>query len=152
MNVSNAAMGTGVLAFPLAYKQAGWLFGTILTLVYGVIMTTTLIIIARAARQYDAISYQDLLGQMFGPKTKIFLMCTLPSRPTVSELCRPRRIQNAARNASQHRRLSFTPAATLPHRYCRGICLLRQRLVSQCDDRTVHSHLAAVDQVGLFSA
>lgn len=80
MNVSNAAMGTGVLAFPLAYKQAGWLFGTLLTLGYGVIMTITLIIIARAARQYEAISYQDLLGQMFGPKTKSFLMCKLSTR------------------------------------------------------------------------
>lgn len=74
MNVSNAAMGTGVLAFPLAYKQAGWAFGSILTLGYGVIMTTTLFIIAKAARQHDAISYQELLGRMFGQKTKSFLM------------------------------------------------------------------------------
>lgn len=48
------------------YRQAGWVFGTILTLVYGLIMTGTLIIIAKAARQYDCISYQDLLGKMFG--------------------------------------------------------------------------------------
>ena len=74
MNVSNAAMGTGVLAFPLAYKQAGWAFGSILTLGYGVIMTTTLFIVAKAARQHDAISYQELLGRMFGQKTKSFLM------------------------------------------------------------------------------
>lgn len=77
MNVSNAAMGAGVLSFPLAYKQAGWLFGTMLTLGYGMIMTVTLVIIAKAAREYDVISYQDLLGKMFGPNTKIFLMCKL---------------------------------------------------------------------------
>ena len=36
-----------MLAFPLAYKLSGWLFGVILTLIYGMIMTTTLIIISR---------------------------------------------------------------------------------------------------------
>jgi amino acid permease len=81
MNVSNAAMGAGVLSFPLAYKQAGWVFGSILTLVYGCIMTGTLIIIAKAARHYDCISYQDLLGKMFGPGTKVFLMYTVCNIP-----------------------------------------------------------------------
>ena len=47
-------MGVGVLAFPLAFKQAGYLFGTILTCVYGAIMTGTLIIIAKAAREQAA--------------------------------------------------------------------------------------------------
>ena len=76
-NVANAAMGVGVLAFPLAFKQAGYLFGTILTCVYGAIMTGTLIIIAKAAREHDAISYQELLGKMFGANTKTFLMYTV---------------------------------------------------------------------------
>ena len=134
MNVSNAAMGTGVLAFPLAYKQAGWLFGSMLTLGYGVIMTITLIIIARAARQHDAISYQHLLGQMFGPKTKSFLMCKLSTCDR----------EQTWSHVSQRWRASS--ASMLCRRYCRGVRVFRQRLVSQRDDSAVHSHLAAVDQ------
>lgn len=37
-------------------------------------------------------------------------------------------------------------------RYCRGVCIFRQRIFPQCDDSAGHSHLAPVDKFELYAA
>lgn len=75
--VANAAMGAGMLSFPFGFKVAGWGLGVILILVFAMIQSFSLSVIARSSRNYSAPSYEDLIGQMFGPGAKTLLMCAI---------------------------------------------------------------------------
>jgi len=67
-NVTNAAVGSGVLAFPFAFKQAGWAMGIILTVVFAFILGNSLSIILRFARKTRAVSYQDVVEMQYGKR------------------------------------------------------------------------------------
>lgn len=71
-NLANAAIGAGVLAFPLAYQEAGIVLGPLLTVAFGTILGYTLHIIASAAdvarkRTGNAGSYQEIVKTLLGP-------------------------------------------------------------------------------------
>lgn len=75
--VSNAAMGAGMLAFPMGFKQAGWGLGVFLVMLFACIQSVSLSIIARCARNESTASYQDMVGKLFGEQAKLFLMCAI---------------------------------------------------------------------------
>jgi len=65
-NVANAALGSGILAFPFAYRQTGWLLGVVLTVGCASILGWSLTVILRSARRYGCGSYQKVVGRLFG--------------------------------------------------------------------------------------
>jgi hypothetical protein len=75
--VANAAMGAGMLSFPLGFKVAGYGLGVMLVIMFAMIQTFSLSVIARASRNYSAPSYEHLIGEMFGQGAKNFLMCAI---------------------------------------------------------------------------
>eukprot|EP01048_Picozoa_sp_COSAG05_P008363 COSAG05_NODE_633_length_8198_cov_7.449191_4_plen_542_part_00 len=75
--VANAAMGAGMLSFPFGFKVAGWALGIILVVVFAIIQTFSLSVIARASRNYTAPSYEHLIGEMFGEGARKFLISAI---------------------------------------------------------------------------
>jgi amino acid permease len=75
-NVSNAAIGSGVLAFPFAYKQSGLVLGVIVTICAASLLSFTLTILARCAREFEVNSYQALAGAMYGKSARNMLLGT----------------------------------------------------------------------------
>jgi len=73
-NVSNAALGSGVLAFPYAYRRAGWGTGLIFTAFCAVVLCWSLTVILRASRRMGVRSYQELINTMFGPSWGNFFL------------------------------------------------------------------------------
>lgn len=74
-NVANAAIGAGVLAFPFAFKSAGWIEGMVMSALFGVIMGSTLHVLGIATREtgkdaYQAVT-QELLGKGFATAAQI---------------------------------------------------------------------------------
>ena len=74
-NLANAAIGAGVLAFPLAYREAGLVLGPLLTVLFGTILGYTLHEILRAAivardRTGSAGSYQEIVAAVLGPRAE----------------------------------------------------------------------------------
>jgi len=65
-NTANAALGTGVLGFPYAYRQSGLLLGLLITVGSCLLLGYCMAIILRCARKYDGASYQSLVFQMYG--------------------------------------------------------------------------------------
>merc|ERR1719233_2428994 len=65
-NVAPAALGSGILAFPFAYRETGWLFGVMLTIGCASILGWSLTVILRSARRYGCGSYQKVVGRLFG--------------------------------------------------------------------------------------
>lgn len=65
-NVSNAALGSGVLAFPYAYRRAGWGLGLIFTAFCAVVLCWSLTVILRTSRRVGVRSYQELINTLFG--------------------------------------------------------------------------------------
>lgn len=78
-NLANAAIGAGVLAFPLAYQEAGLVLGPLLTVAFGLILGYTLHVISRAAivareKTGSAGSYQEIVGAVLGPRAEIAII------------------------------------------------------------------------------
>jgi sodium-coupled neutral amino acid transporter 7/8 len=78
-NLANAAIGAGVLAFPLAYQEAGLVLGPVFTIVFGTILGYTLHVISRAAivareRTGSAGSYQEIVAAVLGPRAEKTIM------------------------------------------------------------------------------
>ena len=74
-NLANAAIGAGVLAFPLAYQEAGLVLGPLFTILFGTILGYTLHVISRAAivaraRTGSAGSYQEIVAAVLGPRAE----------------------------------------------------------------------------------
>ena len=69
-NVSNAALGSGLLAFPFAYSQAGSILGLIVTVLCGIVCAISLTVLAKCARNHDAATYPDLADKMYGHRGK----------------------------------------------------------------------------------
>jgi len=65
-NIAHAALGSGILAFPFAFRQTGWLLGIILTISCALILGWSLTVILRSARRYRCGSYQRVIGRLFG--------------------------------------------------------------------------------------
>jgi len=65
-NTANAALGTGVLGFPYAYRQSGWMLGLLITIGSALLLGYCMTIILRCARKYDGASYQEMVFQMYG--------------------------------------------------------------------------------------
>jgi len=69
-NTANAALGTGVLGFPYAYRQSGWLLGLLITIGSAFLLGYCMTIILKCARNYDGVSYQDMVLRMYGNRAK----------------------------------------------------------------------------------
>ncbi len=65
-NVTNAALGAGVLAFPFAVKSSGLLFCPLLVALTALLMGATLRVLAVAAEASGAPSYQAALRSVLG--------------------------------------------------------------------------------------
>jgi len=65
-NTANAALGTGVLGFPYAYRQSGWMLGLLITVGSALLLGYCMTIILRCARKYEGASYQEMVFQMYG--------------------------------------------------------------------------------------
>lgn len=67
-NMCNAAIGTGVLSFPYAYKQTGLLGGLLLTVLIYMIEVFALCILIRVAEKHQCPTYQELVRTLLGSK------------------------------------------------------------------------------------
>jgi len=65
-NTANAALGTGVLSFPFAYRQSGLILGILITIASASLMGYCLTVILRCARDFKGDSYQQLVLLMYG--------------------------------------------------------------------------------------
>ena len=66
--VSNAAIGSGILAFPYAYACAGFALALTITIVAITVNAFTLITILRTARKFNVGTYQEVVRLMFGER------------------------------------------------------------------------------------
>jgi len=72
--VSNAAIGSGILAFPYAYACAGFALALGITLIAITVNAFTLITILRTARRFNVGTYQEVVRLMFGEKYRRMLI------------------------------------------------------------------------------
>ncbi|KDN39460.1 hypothetical protein K437DRAFT_227989 [Tilletiaria anomala UBC 951] len=71
-NTLNALIGVGILALPLAFSYAGWIFGPLLFLLAGALTNYTGKILARImARQPSLRTYADIGSYAFGPRARL---------------------------------------------------------------------------------
>jgi len=73
-NVANAAVGSGILAFPYAYACAGYGMAIIITIFAVIINIFTLLIILRTARKHHVVNYQDVVCILFGDSARKVLV------------------------------------------------------------------------------
>ena len=66
-NLANAAIGGGVLAFPLAFMSCGYIVGFAVSFGFAAIMGFTLHILGMASEVSRATSYQGLVRALLGP-------------------------------------------------------------------------------------
>lgn len=69
-NIANAAIGSGILAFPRAYFLSGWAFGLFLTFTAVLLNTYTLLIVLRTARYAGCNSYPATISKLYGVKAR----------------------------------------------------------------------------------
>ena len=69
-NITNAAIGSGILAFPRAYLLSGWALGLIFTFVAVVLNSYTLLIVLRTARLAGCNSYPATISKLYGSKAR----------------------------------------------------------------------------------
>ena len=74
-NLANAAIGAGVLAFPVAFREAGLVLGPLLTIAFGLILGYTLHVISLAAdaarrKTGAAGSYQEIVKALLGERAE----------------------------------------------------------------------------------
>lgn len=65
-NVSNAALGSGALAFPLAFSLMGWVAALIVTLLAAALNGYMLTVVVKCARYTSSSSYSEMCELMFG--------------------------------------------------------------------------------------
>ena len=75
-NVANAAIGSGVLAFPFAFSQSGMALGVIATVSCGIFCTISMTVLTKCARNYGAATYPDLAYRMYGKRGKQAMLFT----------------------------------------------------------------------------
>jgi len=73
-NTANAALGTGVLGFPFAYRQSGLILGLLITIWSAGLMGYCLTVILRCARNYEGESYQQMVLMMYGRNAERLLI------------------------------------------------------------------------------
>ena len=80
-NCTNAAVGSGILAFPRAFRLSGWALGLIITLLAVVVNLYTLMTVLRCARLAGCNSYPATVSKLYGPKVRraievsVFIFC-----------------------------------------------------------------------------
>lgn len=65
-NLTNAAVGSGILAFPFAFAKAGLGAGIFLTFIFAVLSGITLFIISYAAKETKVSSIQEVVSVILG--------------------------------------------------------------------------------------
>jgi len=76
-NVSNAALGAGILMFPLLFSQMGLLLGLLSFIVAILLMSVTLHILAMAAAHSRKPNYQEVVAHIIAPWAGIAIDCTM---------------------------------------------------------------------------
>lgn len=73
-NTVNALVGVGILALPLAFSYAGWIGGTILFLVCGLLTNYTGKVLAKIMSKEPSLrTYADIGSYAFGPSARILI-------------------------------------------------------------------------------
>lgn len=73
-NTVNALVGVGILALPLAFSYAGWIGGTVLFLVCGMLTNYTGKVLAKImAKEPTLRTYADIASYAFGPSARILI-------------------------------------------------------------------------------
>ncbi|GAC94538.1 amino acid transporter [Pseudozyma hubeiensis SY62] len=73
-NTVNALVGVGILALPLAFSYAGWIGGTVLFLVCGLLTNYTGKVLAKImAKELSLRTYADIGSYAFGPSARILI-------------------------------------------------------------------------------
>ncbi|TKY86186.1 hypothetical protein EX895_005011 [Sporisorium graminicola] len=73
-NTVNALVGVGILALPLAFSYAGWIGGTVLFLVCGLLTNYTGKVLAKImAKEPSLRTYADIGSYAFGPSARILI-------------------------------------------------------------------------------
>lgn len=73
-NTVNALVGVGILALPLAFSYAGWIGGTVLFLVCGLLTNYTGKVLAKIMSKEPSLrTYADIGSYAFGPSARILI-------------------------------------------------------------------------------
>lgn len=73
-NTVNALVGVGILALPLAFSYAGWIGGTVLFLVCGLLTNYTGKVLAKIMSKESSLrTYADIGSYAFGPSARILI-------------------------------------------------------------------------------
>jgi len=77
-NLSNGAVGAGILALPFAISQCGIVLGPMLMLLCASLMSYTLVVICQTASLFpNARSYETLVKESLGNKSSMLMACTI---------------------------------------------------------------------------
>lgn len=77
MNLSATAMGAAILSLPISFSYCGWLGGSILLLLIGLMSDYSLILLVKAARSSNEFTIEGIGRVYFGQKGALFVKCTL---------------------------------------------------------------------------
>ncbi|ETS59580.1 hypothetical protein PaG_06502 [Moesziomyces aphidis] len=73
-NTVNALVGVGILALPLAFSYAGWVGGTVLFLICGLLTNYTGKVLAKIMSKEPSLrTYADIGSYAFGPSARILI-------------------------------------------------------------------------------
>ena len=95
-NTANAAVGSGILAFPYAFSVAGWGLALLISCCAGAVNCYSLTVVLRCARKHNTWSYQAIVAKLYGRRAEQLLQwarCSeapLPSSPWPYAWQRPR--------------------------------------------------------------
>ena len=76
-NLANAAVGAGVLAFPVAFMYCGLVLGIVVSLFFALLMGFTLHILAVASDMSKAESYQGVIEHALGSTAGLVVKCSM---------------------------------------------------------------------------
>ena len=87
-NMSNAAIGAGVLSFPFAINRCGLIVGPLLLASLACLLGIALMMIGESAVATKSGSYQELVTKTLGERAGKGTMLCMPVSLCVSLLCR----------------------------------------------------------------
>lgn len=73
-NLVNSAIGAGVLGLPFAFQSSGSALGSILCIVFGLIIALSLHIVGRAQKMTNSATYQESVFKFLGRKAEIAII------------------------------------------------------------------------------
>lgn len=82
-----AITGAGMLAIPRAFVQVGWLAGTAMLLLVGLLSWLTMVVLVRGASQHGCSTYAGLVATVFQHRSRRTKLMFLPLQLSIVGFC-----------------------------------------------------------------